>query len=67
MIEKAGREALPCVSLAPMTMFENVPTFVLAGEPVSTPVEELKLAHDGLFLMENVSFAPPGADALGLK
>jgi len=58
-------EAVPFVTV--MMMFESVPTSPLPGVPVSAPVLELKLVHDGSFCIENVSVLPAGSLALGVK
>jgi len=44
-----------------------VPVCVELGVPVSAPVEVLKLAQVGVFLMENVSGLPSGSEAEGAK
>lgn len=44
-----------------------VPTLLLAGVPLSSPVAVLKLAHAGLAVIENVSVSPVGALAEGWK
>ncbi len=44
-------------------MDENVP--VAEGVPDSLPVEVLKVAHDGLLRIENVSVLPSGSFAVG--
>lgn len=49
-IEKAGREALAVPSETEMVMFEKVPAEV--GAPVKLPVAVLKVAHEGLLLIE---------------
>jgi hypothetical protein len=49
LIENAGNEALDVPSLTLMTMPEYVPAWVAAGEPLSAPLEALKLAQDGAF------------------
>ncbi len=64
-MEKAAR-ALDCVpSLTLMAMFEYVPVWLLAGVPASNPLEALKVAHGGLFWMENVNAVPLAALAVG--
>ncbi|HEU4603400.1 MAG TPA: hypothetical protein VFS24_15610 [Steroidobacteraceae bacterium] len=67
VIANAGREVLVLPSLTLITMFEVVPTFVLAGVPLNAPVEELKLVHDGLFEMEKVRGSPFASLAEGRK
>ena len=67
VIEKAGRLADSEPSEAVMTMAANVPALAAAGVPESRPVDVLKLAHDGLFEMLNVSAWPSGSDAVGVN
>lgn len=64
-IENAGSDALICPSVVPITMLEYVPTFAAVGVPASWPVDELKLAHEGLLFTWNVSRFPPGSFAAG--
>jgi hypothetical protein len=64
----AASEADATLSLTPITMFENVPTFASAGVPLSCPVVVLKFAHAGLFVMLNVSVVPAFASlAVGVN
>ena len=51
-IENAGNDAVLLPSLTLITMFEYVPTLLLVGRPLSVPVEVLKLAHEGRFVIE---------------
>ncbi len=63
-----GVSAADCVpSLTLITMFENVPTFVLDGVPVNAPVATLKLAQDGMFWTLKLSVVPEGPLAVGVK
>ena len=48
-------------------MFEYAPTLPLLGEPERAPVVVLKVAHDGLFAMLNVSLSPSASLAAGWK
>ena len=66
-MENAGRAADARPSLTLITMFEYVATFDAAGVPVSLPVEELKLAHEGRFEIAKVSASPFASAALGWK
>src|SRR5688572_9713546 len=50
-----------------MAMPEYTPSCPAAGVPERRPEEVLKLAHDGLPLMENASVCPSGSDAEGWK
>lgn len=54
-------------ALTLMTIFENVPLFEDVGVPESLPLAVLKLAHDGLCDIENLSVVPRGPLALGVK
>jgi hypothetical protein len=65
VIVNAGSEALPDPSLTLITMPEEVPTFAAVGVPLSKPEAVLKVAHEGWPVMEKVSLAPPGSEALG--
>ena len=64
-IEKAGSETVLVPSVTLMVIPEVVPTFALDGVPLNCPVEVLKLAHEGLAAMENVSVWPSGSEAAG--
>jgi hypothetical protein len=64
---KEARDAVVVPSETVMTMPEYVPTFALVGVPVKAPLAVLKLAHDGLPAMLNVSELPSGSDAVGWK
>src|SRR5689334_11757379 len=48
-----------------MRMFEVVPTFAAAGVPDSFPVVVLKVAHAGLFVIDQVSVSLFGSVAVG--
>ena len=63
----AGNTALDVPSVTLITMFEYVPTFAAAGVPLNWPVLVLKLAHEGLLLIENVSVLPLGSVVVGVK
>jgi hypothetical protein len=65
LIENAGRLADLLPSEALMTMPEVVPTCELAGVPLKRPVVLLKLAHEGLFVMEKTSESPFESLAVG--
>ena len=67
MMANAGSAALEVPSLTLIPMFEYVPTFADAGVPLSWPVPALKLAHDGLLLIEKVSVLPLGSVVVGVK
>ena len=67
LIENAGRLADLPPSDAVMTMPDVVPTCELAGVPLKRPVVLLKLAHDGLFAIENTSGSPFESFAVGWK
>ena len=60
-----GRDALVLPSLTLMLMFEYVPTSAAVGVPDSSPVELLKLAQLGAFLMLNVKVPPLGSVVVG--
>ena len=64
---KAGSEADRPPSLTLMTMFDVVPTSPEPGVPLSWPVEALKLAQEGVPVIENVSESPFASDAEGWK
>jgi len=63
----AGSAALDAPSLTLTTMFEYAPTLAAAGVPLNWPVAVLKLAHDGLLPIENVSVLPLGSVVVGVK
>ena len=67
VIAKAGSDVFAAPSVTEMTMFDVVPTLPAAGVPFRRPVDVLKLAHDGLLLIENVKAWPSGSEAAGLK
>jgi hypothetical protein len=66
-IANAASETVDVPSLTLIVTFEYVPTFELLGVPDSRPVVVLKLAHDGLLAMLNVSVLPFGSLAVGVK
>jgi hypothetical protein len=51
VIEKAGREIVPVMLVALITMLPKVPTLTVVGVPVNAPVDVLKVAHEGMLLM----------------
>jgi hypothetical protein len=57
-IEKAGSDTLVAPSVTLITMFASVPASAFEGVPASAPVAVLKLAHEGMFVIEKTS-APP--------
>jgi len=65
--ENAASEALALPSLTLMTMLLVVPMFAAAGVPVSLPVDVLKVAQDGLFVMLNVRGSLLASAAVGWK
>jgi hypothetical protein len=67
VIVKAAREADAVPSLTEIVMPLNVPTLVDAGVPDNWPVAALNEAQAGMFAIENVSAAPRGLDAAGVK
>ena len=64
---KAGSEALATPSLTLMTIPAEAPTSLAAGVPLSCPVAMLKLAHEGLWVMENVRPLPAGSLVVGVN
>lgn len=64
-IEKAASESLALPSDTEITMLEVVPANV--GVPLNWPELVLKVAHEGLFAILNVSVWPSGSDAVGVK
>jgi hypothetical protein len=67
-IESAASEAAaPVESRALMTIFWNVPTLEVEGEPLNFPVALLNAAQDGLLEMENVRVRPLESVAEGVK
>ena len=65
LIEKAGSDTVLTPSETLIVIPEYVPTFALDGVPLNCPVDVLKLAHEGLAAMENVSVLPSGSEAAG--
>jgi hypothetical protein len=63
----AGSVAEENASRALMTILLNFPTLAAVGVPLSWPVLVLKVAHEGLLLMENQTGMLRGAEAVGLK
>ena len=66
-IENDGREALSLPLLTDIEIFEYEPTSVVPGVPLSCPFAALKLAQDGILVIENVSPAPPEPLTVGVK
>lgn len=64
-IENVDKEDVLTPSLTLIEMEFHKPTAL--GVPESCPVEELKLAQEGLFAMEYVSVLPSGSAAVGRK
>ena len=64
-IEKVGSDADDVPSLTVILIFEYVPTCAVVGIPVRLPVELLKLAHDGLLVIEKLSVLPSASVAVG--
>jgi hypothetical protein len=52
VMEKGASETESAPSLAEMVIPENVPTFDPVGVPDRRPVDVLKVAHEGLLMME---------------
>ena len=68
LIAKAGSEARPPLpSLTEITMLANAPTLLVPGVPLRRPLDPLKLAHVGLFVIEYVNTSPSGSDADGVN
>jgi hypothetical protein len=67
VIAKAGSAAVLLPSLTLITIFENVPTWLLVGVPESWPVEVLNDAQDGRLLIVKPSLLPSGSEAVGRK
>jgi hypothetical protein len=63
----ADRAALDVPSLTLIMMLEYVPTSAAVGVPLSWPVLVLKVAHEGLLLIEKVSGLPLGSVVVGVK
>ena len=66
-IENAASCALSWPSLTRITMFANVPTFVVAGVPCSRPVVVLNVAQVGWLETLNVSVPPSESLAVGVN
>jgi len=62
-ILKLGSDVVALPSLTLMTIPEYVP--VLVGVPVSLPLYLLKIAHDGLLIIENVNGSLLASEAVG--
>ena len=62
---KPGSDALSCPLFTLMTMPESEPTSAAPGVPTSWPVLVLKVAQDGLFVIEKVSALPEAPVVLG--
>ena len=63
----AANAAVARPSLTLITMFEYVPTFVVAGVPLKRPVVVLNAAHVGRFTMLYVNVSPSGSLPVGWK
>ncbi len=61
----AGSAAVCPPSVAVMTTPESVPTSLAPGVPTSCPLASLNVAHEGLFVIENVSPLPEPCETLG--
>ena len=66
-ILNAGSAMLEGPSLTLISMFAYVPTSVVAGVPLSSPVLLLKVAHEGWLMIEKVSVMPPGFVVVGVN
>src|ERR1700691_5401787 len=67
-IEKGASEALFVPSVTLISMLEYSCALELEGAtPDSSPVEALKLVHDGAFMMLNVRILPLGSVSVGVK
>ena len=64
-IEKVGSDADDMPSLTVILIFEYVPTCAVVGVPVRLPVELLKLAQEGLLVIEQLSVLPSASAAAG--
>jgi hypothetical protein len=67
VIENAGSELDSAPSLTRMTMLLYLPTWLADGLPLNVPELELKVAHAGLLLIENLSVVPWASWAAGVK
>lgn len=67
VIVKAGSDTVVVPSLTETMMFAYEPTALAAGVPDSRPDVGSKVAHAGLFAIENVNGAPDGLEAVGWK
>ena len=65
VIEKAGSELVPVLSLTLITILECVAAVV--GVPLRRPVVVLKVAHVGRLVIENVNASPLASLAVGCK
>ena len=65
VIPKDGSDADPEPSLTLMTIPVEVPTSVAAGVPLRLPLAGLKVAHEGLPVIEKASVPPLGLEAVG--
>jgi hypothetical protein len=64
-IEKAGNDRVLTPSLTRIWMLPQSPT--AEGVPESRPLDVLKVAHQGLFVMLKVSLARSGSEAVGVN
>ena len=67
VIVKAVKDAVATPSVTLITIPGSVPASVAAGVPLSCPVAMLKLAQEGLPLIENVRPLPAGSLAIGVN
>ena len=67
MTEKAGKDTVARPSDTLMTMFEYVPTWAVAGVPVSAPVAVLNVPQAGLLVIEKDRVLPSASLAVGVK
>jgi hypothetical protein len=63
----AGSAAEPADALASISILSSAPTFDADGVPESEPVELLKAAQAGLFLMLKLTVWPLGALTVGVN
>ena len=66
-IVKAGSDAATRPSLTEIRTLANVPMSLAPGVPLSAPVDVLKLAQTGRFVIAYVSGFPSASDAFGVN
>ena len=66
-ILKLDKGVLPVSFVAVITIPEVVPTLSLVGTPVKAPVRVLKIAQDGLFVIDQESILPLLESTVGTK